>query len=213
MKNYLRLDIKTKDYSGISYEILRIVYDQKMILDSVEVAPGEMRLKVEALDDIRLKKLTSLILKAKGVISINRASLLESEFNKRKFSALINSLEDGIIIIDGIGNIREFNETALYIFSITDYDISNKSVDVLSDICPSIVSRIKENKEFMNVSFDVDLDGMTKEYIASTKAFLDDDGNATGLVLLIKNADEAVKLANIINLEREGAFKEIVGSS
>lgn len=212
MKSYLRLDIKAKDYTGVSYEILRVVYEQNLNLDSVEVAPGEIRLKVEAIDELKQKQLTNSILLVEGVSSVTKASLLESEFNKRKFSALINSLEDGVVIIDDLYNIRAFNERALEIFDMQE-EILSSSIDVLKSSCPLVVEKIKKNEEIINLTFDVELDSNTKEYIASSKAFLDDEGNATGLVLLIKSADEAVELANIINLEREGAFKEIVGSS
>lgn len=213
MKNYLRLNIKVKDYPGISYEILRRIYEQNFYLDSVEVAPGEIRVKIELIDEIKLKALTNLILKVDGVSCVNRASLLESEFNKRKFSAVINSLEDGVVILDEINDIRAFNEVFLSIFNMIEEDVLNQKIDILDVICPSIVAKINSAEEFTNLSFSIFLNDKNKEYIASSKSFLDDDNNVIGLFILIKNADQAVELANIINYEREGAFKEIVGSS
>lgn len=213
MKSYLRLDIKAQDYSGVSYEVLRIVYEQNLMLDSVEVSPGEIRVKVEYVDDIKQKQLTNAILKVEGVRQVTKASLLENEFNKRKFSALINSLEDGVIIIDETHRIRAFNDIVLSNFAMNEDDFLNSGIDVLESICPDIVKKLRSNGEFSNQSFNICSNNETKEYIASSRSFLDDDGNSTGLVLLIKNADKAVELANIINLEREGAFKEIVGSS
>jgi len=213
MKNYLRLTIKAKNYPGISNSILKIIYNLKLELDSVEVIPGEIRVKIESIDKETQEILMNDIFKIKGVMDVWETPLLESEFNKRKFSAVINSVDDGIIVLDKSYIVKTFNEAVLSIFGVDASFITDKNISSLTNLCPQLIEALNSRGTFSNITFAIKNNGIEKEYIAFSKDFIDDNGIVMGTAITIKSSDKTIELANLINLEREGAFKEIIGNS
>ena len=88
-----------------------------------------------------------------GILDVKETSLLGNELNNRKFEVVINSVEDGIIVIDEFQNIKAFNNVILKIFGVSQDAVLNNNIDVLDEFCPSVIRELKKNGSFSNFSF------------------------------------------------------------
>ncbi len=213
MKRFIRLEIITQDRIGMTYEILEIFYKNNLNIDSLEVFPNKLCIKLRMIDgrskDILMKELYGV----NGTISIKETQLLYYEINQKKLCATIDSVDKGIITVNRNFEIEIFNYYCEEYFSLKRKDVIGRDIRKLFYHKPHIKKLIEEGQEFENIKLKIRNHKGDNLYLISFKAIKDDDNRSHGFVIFIKAFDEAMKIANAVLQSDEGAFREIIGNS
>lgn len=92
MDSFNRLEIITKDRMGIALEVLEKIYKANIDLNSVEVFPKRVCVKMQQIDEVRKEMLKKDISNIDDVININEIELLNYEKKEKKLLDVINSI-------------------------------------------------------------------------------------------------------------------------
>lgn len=92
MEDFIRFEITTKDRIGVTFEILEKIYKANIDLNSVEVFPKRVCVKMQQIDESRKEMLKKDISNINDVIQINEIELLNYEKKEKKLLDVINSI-------------------------------------------------------------------------------------------------------------------------
>lgn len=213
MNKYLRLEILTEDKIGITLKVLEKIYLANINLISLEVFPTKLYLKVEKIDDNKIRELMNDINEIREVIEIKTIELLNYEQSEKRLRAIIDAVDDGILVIDKNYNIELLNSYCEEIFNYKKEEVIGKSFTKLIKNNKSITSLIKYGDEYTNLNVKSKNDRSESVYITTGRAIRDDDENVVGAVCSIRDMKKAIEMAKVVCHTRDGAFKDIVGNS
>ena len=213
MKKFIRFEIITKDRIGITVEILERVYEQNISLISVEVFLEKVCVKIENINNEEKIKLRKALNEIKDVISIGEMELLHYEQNEKRLLAVIDSVDEGIIVTDKKFNITNFNNYCEELFNYKKEDVIGTDIrKIISEDAP-IINLINNGIEYDNLECSLkNIQGWI-HYISTGRAIKNDNNETIGSVASIKDLNKAIKLVNIISNIEDGAFKDIIGNS
>ncbi|HEY5576553.1 MAG TPA: AAA family ATPase, partial [Clostridiaceae bacterium] len=107
---YTRFAIKAKDKIGITVDILNAISKQGISLVSVEVFPGKVNIKIHEITEEKKRTVTDKLHNIEDVESVLETDLLEYEKNEKKLMAVIDTVDEGILMVDRYGKIEIFNK-------------------------------------------------------------------------------------------------------
>src|SRR5665811_2348766 len=116
MEKNTRFEIITKDRLGITVIIREKIYKAKIHLLSVEVFPEKVCVKMQNMDDRSKETLKSQLCEIEDVVMVNEINLLNYEENERKLLAILDSVDEGIIVINKKFEIDIFNNYCEKVF-------------------------------------------------------------------------------------------------
>jgi transcriptional regulator of aroF, aroG, tyrA and aromatic amino acid transport len=213
MEKYIRFEIVTEDKIGITLKILEKIYKANISLNSVEVFPTKVCVKIE--DTHRYKKeiLINEFYSLEEVRQVKEIELLYYEKNERKLIAVLDSVDDGIIAVNKEGNIEIFNRYSEKIFGYGRENVIGKEITSILNQGEGILDLIKQGKNYKNIEISVKNHNSEKLYMVSGMAIMDDDNNVLGGVSSLRDVNKAIEMVKVISYTEEGAFKEIIGNS
>lgn len=212
MNEFIRFQIITEDRIGMTLAILSQIYSANINLNSLEVSPKKVCVKIKSINDNEKKSLMDKLSKLKGVISIREIELLSYETNERKLHAIINSVDDGIISVNKDFKIEIFNNYCENIFNCKKEDVLGTDIRNLINNNSSIANLMRKENEHSDFQFNIE-NTNNKQYITTESLIKDDNDKILGAVISIKDAKKAMQIANIIYANNEDAFKDIIGNS
>ncbi|MGF7057970.1 sigma 54-interacting transcriptional regulator [Brassicibacter mesophilus] len=212
MSEFIRFEIITKDKIGMTLDILSQIYSANINLNSLEVFPEKVCVKIRSIDESRKNLLINKLSRLNGVIAINEVELLSYETNERKLHAIINSVEDGIISVNKNFEIEIFNNYCEKVFNCKKEEVLGTDIRTLIGNSSSIVKL--NGKENNYNDFQLSLENANnKQYITTENLIKDDNNKTLGAVLSIRDVKKVIEIANIISAKSEDAFKDIIGNS
>ncbi|WIV12980.1 sigma 54-interacting transcriptional regulator [Proteiniborus sp. MB09-C3] len=212
MNEFIRFKIITEDRIGMTLAILSEIYSANINLNSLEVSPKKVCVKIGKIDSKKKNLLINKLLKINGVISIDEIELLSYETNERKLYAIINSVDDGIISINKDFKIEIFNNYCENIFNCKKEDVLGTDIRNLINNNSSISNLMRKENVHNNFHFNIE-NTNNKQYITTESLIKDDNDRTLGAVISIKDVKKTIQIANIISANNEGIFKDIVGNS
>ncbi|NEU03653.1 MULTISPECIES: sigma 54-interacting transcriptional regulator [Clostridium] len=213
MNRYLRLEISTEDKIGITFKVLEKIYLANINLISLEVFPRKLYLKIEKIEYNEILKLMENIKIIEEVSEIKTIELLNYEQNEKRLRAIIDAVDDGILVIDKNYNIELFNSYCENIFNYKKDEVIGKSFEKVIKNNKSIINLIKHGNEYTNINTTSENNRGKACYITTGRAIWDDDEKVVGAVCSIKDMKKAIEMAKVVCHTRDGAFKDIVGTS
>ncbi|MBU3191985.1 sigma 54-interacting transcriptional regulator [Clostridium bowmanii] len=213
MERNIRFEIITKDRLGITVIILEKIYKAEINLLSVEVFPKKICVKMQIRDDEAKEALKKQLIDIEDVVMVNEINLLNYEENERKLLAILDSVDEGIMVINKKFEIDIFNNYCEKVF------LCNKEEAIGTDIRKLIggdapaVELINSGIKYDNVEVNIKTDRGEVHYLTTGRPIVDDNNITVGAVASIKDIYKAIEIANVIAGTTEGAFKEIVGNS
>jgi transcriptional regulator of aroF, aroG, tyrA and aromatic amino acid transport len=213
MTKYIRFKITTEDKIGVTFKILEKIYEANISLNSIEVFPTKVCVKIEAIHKDKKENLIRKLYSLDEVLDVEEIELLYYEQNERKLLAVIDSVDDGIIAVNKKQEIEIFNKYCEKVFDKSKDHVLGKSISTILKEENELVDLIKKGKQYKNIEISVDEKENKKYYMVSGMAIVDDDNNYLGGVASIKDINKAIEMVKSISSSEEGAFKEIVGNS
>lgn len=213
MIKYIRLKINTEDKIGITFKILEKIYKANINLNSVEVFPMKVCVKLEGIHSNKKNKLINELYKIDEVIKVEEIELLYYEQNERKLLAVLDSVDDGIIAVNKKQEIEIFNRYSENVFGKNREDVLGKSINTILNGENYLLELIKKGKNYRNIEITVNNNNNDKSYMVSGMAIMDDDDNILGGISSIRDVNKAIEMVKTMSCSEEGAFKEVIGNS
>ncbi|EES91037.1 PAS domain-containing protein [Clostridium botulinum] len=212
MKKYIRFEIVTEDRIGITFEILKKIYDLNINLASIEVFPKKVCIKIEDIYCHNKDLIKQRLYEVNGIIMVNEINLLEHEKNERKLLAIIDSIDDGIMYVNKNLNIEIFNSYCENIFHCNKKDVIGKDIRSILKHAP-MIELINSGKEYSNIEIKMTSKKGVTHYLTTGIPVKDDSDNSIGVVASIRDIKKAIEFANVVSSIDKGVFSDIIGNS
>jgi PAS domain S-box-containing protein len=141
-----------------------------------------------------------LLLEAEKWKREREESLLEVAFEKTRLNTIINSITEGILVINKNGQAVLYNPSALIFLQLPNFTIEEYIIDKLHPKIAELVNKFlsKNIYEKKSYSAQIELKPEGKLFIeATSSAVPHPDGSLAGVVVVMKNITEAKKLENL----------------
>ena len=213
MEKNIRFEIITKDRLGITVIILEKIYKAEINLLSVEVFPKKICVKMQNMDEVKKEDLKNQICAIEDVVMVNEVNLLNYEENERKLLAILDSVDEGIMVINKNFQIDIFNNYCEKVYHCKKEEAIGTDIRELIGQDAPAVKLINSGLKYDNVEVNLKTERGEIHYLTTGRPIIDDNNITIGAVASIKDIHKAIELANVVSGTMEGAFKEIVGNS
>ncbi|EJO5348938.1 sigma 54-interacting transcriptional regulator [Clostridium botulinum] len=209
----MKLEIITEDRLGMVLDILNALYKENMDIKSLEVFTKkiymEINKKISYNRDMLIKKIKNI----KGVITVKKIDILPHEKNEKKLITIIDSLEEGVISINEKCEVEFFNKYCENLFNTLKENAVKKDIKKILGKNQHILDSLKTGKDYDNLQVFINDKNKKGMYISTARAIKDDRNETIGSVILIKDLQETIEVANSIKYKEEEAFKGITGNN
>lgn len=213
MEKDIRFEIITKDRLGITVTILEKIYKAEINLLSVEVFPKKICVKMQNMNDSQKEILKKQLCEIEDVVMINEINLLNYEENERKLLAILDSVDEGIMVINKKFQIDIFNNYCEKVYHCKKEEVIGTDIRELIGQDAPAVKLINSGLKYDNIEVNIKTQRGEVHYLTTGRPIIDDNNITIGAVASIKDIHKAIEIANVISGTTEGAFKEIVGNS
>lgn len=124
-------------------------------------------------------------------------SLLEIAFEKTRLNTIINSITEGILVINKYGQAVLYNPSALIYLQLQNIVIEEFILDKLHPEIKTIINKLLTSEKYEAVSYSVQINLKPESdfFIEATSSPVPHhDGSLAGVVIVIKNISESKKL-------------------
>jgi signal transduction histidine kinase len=143
-----------------------------------------------------------LIIEAERLKKEREANLLELAFEKSRLNAIIKSINEGVLIINRVGEVAYYNYAALKYLNISDLKISEPVLYKLPEKISDIITNILEKETFSLKTITTQIEIKPNQELvieAACTPISQPDGSLAGVVVIIGNITEFKKIELIKN--------------
>jgi len=147
-------------------------------------------------------KQRELILEAERLKKEREANLLELAFEKSRLNTIIKSINEGVLIINRVGEVAYYNYAALKYLNIAELKISEPVLHKLPDKVSDIVTKILESEIFHIKTTTIQIDIKPNNELvveASCTPIAHPDGSLAGVAVILGNITEFKKIELVKN--------------
>lgn len=132
--------------------------------------------------------------------------------NLKETAAIINSVHDGVIAVNGQGKIYQINDSASAYFGMEKERYLNRNISEL--LSQPLVERLRRCGHFVDVEDKIAVNH-TKIHVLITAQRIEEEGQFYGTVLIFKSIKEASSIARKLLHEADYkvSFEDIIGDS
>jgi len=143
-----------------------------------------------------------LIIEAERLKKEREANLLELAFEKSRLNAIIKSINEGVLIINRVGEVAYYNYAALKYLNISDLKISEPVLYKLPEKISDIITNILEKETFSLKTITTQIEVKPNQELvieAACTPISQPDGSLAGVVVIIGNITDFKKIELIKN--------------
>ncbi|HSN58963.1 MAG TPA: sigma 54-interacting transcriptional regulator, partial [Clostridiaceae bacterium] len=210
---YDRFAITAKDRVGITVDILNAISKKGISLVSVEVFPRKVNVKIHEIKDDQKKEVIKKLQDIEDVETVTETALLEYEKNEKKLMAVIDTVDEGILMVDRNCKIEIFNKYCEDLFRYSKEEVLGMELIDLLNVNPPLMDLLETGKNYDNVELILQNERGEVHYITTGRAIKNDANITVGGVATLKDINKVIKLVSVVTSTEKGAFSEIVGNS
>ncbi len=210
---YTRFAITGKDRVGITVDILNVLSGKGISLVAVEVFPGKVNIKIHEISKSRIREVTVRLQEIEGVETVMETDLLEYEKNEQKLMAVIDTVDEGILMVDRDCRIEIFNKYCEELFRYSKEEVLGKQLIDLLNVNPPLMDLLRTGRNYDNVELQLQNKRGRVHYITTGRAIKNDSDVTVGGVATLKDINKVIQLVNVVTSTEKGAFSEIIGNS
>jgi PAS domain S-box-containing protein len=127
-------------------------------------------------------------------------SLLEVAFEKTRLNTIINSITDGILVVNKQGQAVLYNPSALIFLQLPNIIIEEYIIDKLHPKIAELINKFLEKNIYEKKSYSTQIEIKPERTLfieATSSAVPHPDGSLAGVVVVMKNITEAKKLEHL----------------
>lgn len=137
-----------------------------------------------------------LILEADQLRKEREERLLEVAYEKTRLNTIINSIVDGVLVINKKGETALYNPAALRYLNLNDLPLEKYCLDILHPEIVKIIKKYIDSEKYNGNSYSIQLEiketGLFVEAVCS--AVPHPDGTLAGVVIILNNITELKRL-------------------
>lgn len=195
---------------GMAHKILCALALKNMNIITMEISPPYISVKVEW-EGIEWNEFEKWIKnEVKEILDITELDMLDSEKVARELQIIINSMTDGIIAVNKLGNIEYYNSKAIKLFGIRPED---KDTNINSIIPIEIYNPNIDIDDKANIEVSTTIKNKRVNLILNIKFIRNDLGVKIGALLIFKEIDDVRRLIHTISRPSMISFEDIIGES
>lgn len=138
-----------------------------------------------------------LLLEAEKLRKEREERLLEIAFEKTRLNTIVNSIIDGVVVINKNGELVLFNPASMKYFDLNNVIIGEPILEFLPEKISGIIKKVLDNPEFMGTAYSEQIElKPDRELVAdvSVSPIPHHDGTVAGVVLVINDITELKKI-------------------
>lgn len=210
---FTRFDIIANDRLGSALDILNTIYKLGISLVSVEVFPEKVNVKMHEIQSEQKEELIEKLYEIVDVISVVETDLLEYEKNEKNLMAVIDTVDEGIMVVDSKCKIEIFNKYCEKLFRYNKEEVLGMELVDLLKVNPPMQELLRTGKNYDNIEININNDRGPVHYITTGRAIKNDRNKIVSGVMTLKDIKKVIKLVSVVTSISQGAFSDIVGSS
>lgn len=138
-----------------------------------------------------------LLLEAENLRREREERLLEIAFEKTRLNTIVNSIIDGVVVINKNGELVLFNPAAMKYFDLNNVIIGEYILNILPEKISELIKKILDNPGFTGASYSEQIElKPNRELVGdvSVSPVPHHDGTVAGVVLVINDITELKKI-------------------
>jgi len=123
--------------------------------------------------------------------------MLEIAYEKSRLNTIVNSIVDGVIVVNKTGELVLFNPASLKYFELNEIIIGENILGILPEKVSELINKFIVPEKFENVSYSVSLELKPNRELCvevTCSAVPHPDGSLAGVVIIINNTTELKKI-------------------
>lgn len=163
--------------------------------------------------DIDQSLLFTFILKIKDVVQVKSIDMLPHVERETRYRIVLDSISDGIISINALGDVTTMNKVASEISGVNN--IKNTIGSKISglNIDSDVLQKTIINKKVTRITENIETSKGRFKYLSSCQPIMDSKGNVVGAVEIMKSVKEIHDLANSVSKDASITFDNIIAKS
>lgn len=209
----LRLKIVSEDRVGMTMDVLKVLWRNRVSFQAMNVEPGIGYIKIPKDQQADVEQLRDLIANERGVIEVDEIPLLPLEKRERDIQAVLDAATEGIIAIDIDGKITQLNTAAEDILGLRAEDVLGMPLGQVLTADFPLLKTVKTGKSYDNEEIHIDTNKVSSNIITSGRPILDERGNPIGAVATMLAVSQVMDLIYSVTKPITITFDEIIGES
>ncbi len=205
----MRIDVHFTDRVGIAQEILAALASRALNVSAVEVEPPHIYIEAPTLGADDLAALREPLLRVAGVLSVAELEMLPGARRRLYLDALMTSLTDPVLAVDGRGVVVLANAAAVAVCGMPEAELAGRSLRELTGD-PALVDALVAQGARLPVS-EVQVGG--QRFLMETVALHDAGGSVAGAVLTLHAPQRLGERISALQNHGAGGFEAILGQS
>jgi two-component system phosphate regulon sensor histidine kinase PhoR len=141
-----------------------------------------------------------MILEAERLKKEREERLLEVAYEKTRLRTIINSINEGVLVVNKGGELVLFNSSAVKFLDLNELYIGDVILDILPPKISDLIRRYTKSEDFIPNSYSTQIDLKSNRELcveATCSPVPDTSGKLAGIVTVLKNITEQVKYEEI----------------
>ena len=141
-----------------------------------------------------------MILEAERLKKEREERLLEVAYEKTRLRTIINSINEGVLVVNKGGELVLFNSSAVKFLDLNELYIGDVILDILPSQISGLIKKYIESDDYLPNSYSTQIDLRTNRELcieATCSPVPDTNGKLAGIVTVLKNITEQVKYEEI----------------
>ncbi|MFH0733684.1 MAG: ATP-binding protein [bacterium] len=138
-----------------------------------------------------------LVVEAERLRKERETNLLEISYEKSRLRTIINSITDGVLVINTVGELAYFNNSALKNLDFSELQIGEYILNKLPKEIIKLVNKYIESKSLIKKAYSTQVEIKPNNELfveANCSPILNADGEFAGIVIVIRNITEFKKI-------------------
>ncbi|MFO7448183.1 MAG: response regulator, partial [Ignavibacteriaceae bacterium] len=143
-----------------------------------------------------------LMIEKQNWLREREARLLEVAFEKTRINTIVNSISDGILVVNSAGQTVLYNPSALIYLGLDEIKIEENITDKLHPEISHIIKKFLDEGKYVKESYSTQIAIKPDDELfieATSSPVPHPDGSLAGVVVVLKNITELKKIEHIKN--------------
>ncbi|QNO16622.1 sigma 54-interacting transcriptional regulator [Alkalicella caledoniensis] len=195
---------------GMAQEILSALASRQLNIETMEIKPPYISVKVEwdgtSWDEFK----TWIKSKIKEISDVTELDMMESEKVAKELQIVINTMGDGIIAVNKNGDMEYYNSKASHLFHITNKD---KNLNINQLLPEEYYNPKLDIQDKSNIEVSSKIRNKKVNLLLNVRVIKNSSGKKMGALLIFKEMEEVRKLIQTIARPSMISFDDIIGES
>lgn len=209
------IQIDFVDRLGLGYEVFEVLKRHGINLLGMEATPYKgIMIKLSAQPEEITQMLRNEFKEIKGVTLVSLRTHLLYEKREHELRTILNSVNEGVIAVDGKGRITHINDVATQIMHCTREEVVGQDIGEYFQVEMPIQDIVKTGKPYDLKEVRFKREHRVIHYLTSGVPILDDKGRIIGAVATVNDFKQVEALINKVGGQRRlTTFDDIIYQS